>query len=80
MNEQRCRNYCLQGKLGIEKDLGHDYAVINGNGVVTVVSFTYTIPTPLAFFHAFVIYCKQGTVINREAYWLVVGRKDRLSI
>ena len=47
---------------------------------MTVVSFTYTIPTPLAFFHAFVIYCKQGTVINREAYWLVVGRKDRLSI
>lgn len=71
------RNYCLQGRLGIERDLGNDYAVINGNGAVTVVSFTYTVPTPLAFFHAFAVYCKQSKMINRDAYWLTIRRKDR---
>ena len=57
--------------------MGNDYAVINGNGAVTVVSFTYTEPTPLAFFHAFDVYCKQGKMINRDAYWLTIRRKDR---
>lgn len=57
--------------------MGNDYAVINGNGAVTVVSFTYTVPTPLAFFHAFAVYCKQGKMINRDAYWLTIRRKDR---
>lgn len=56
---------------------GTDYAVINGNGAVTVVSFTYTVPTPLAFFHAFAVYCKQSKMINRDAYWLTIRRKDR---
>ena len=72
-----CRNYCLHNRLGIDKDLGRDFAVINGNGMVTVISFTSAVPTPLAFFHAFVMFCNQKKLINREAYWITIKRTDR---
>ena len=70
-------NSCLRSGVGIDRDLGDDLAVLNGNGKVTVISFDYAVPTPLAFYHAFVIYCKQGNVINKEAGWISIGRKDR---
>ena len=70
-------NNCLRQGIGIDRDLGDDLAVMNGNGKVTVISFNYAVPTPIAFYHAFVVFCKQGIVINKEAGWISIGRKDR---
>ena len=70
-------NNCLRQGIGIDRDLGDDLAVMNGNGKVTIISFNYVVPTPIAFYHAFVVFCKQGIVINKEAGWISIGRKDR---
>ena len=71
------RNSCLQNHIGIARDLGNDLAVINGNGKVTVISFVYSVPTLVAFYHAFIFYCKQGKLINKDAGWIAIRRKDR---
>ena len=39
-------------------DVGNGLTVMNGNGVLTVISFDYVVPSPIAFFHAFVMYDK----------------------
>ena len=70
-------NACLQQKLEINIDLGNDLTVMNGNGVITVISFDYLIPSAVAFYHAFVMYCNQGTVINKDSGWIRIGRRDR---
>lgn len=67
----------MQHQNGIARDLGNDLAVINGSGKVTIISFNYSVPSLVAFYHAFVFYCKQGKVINRESGWIAIHRKDR---
>lgn len=73
----RRRNSCLQQKLAINMDVGNGLTVMNGNGVLTVISFDYVVPSPIAFFHAFVMYCNQGTVINKDSGWIGIGRTDK---
>ena len=60
-------------ELGVKAGLRDE----NGNGVLTVISFDYVVPSPIAFFHAFVMYCNQGTVINKDSEWIGIGRTDK---
>ena len=71
------RNSCLQHHDGIARDLGNNLSVMNGSGKVTIISFNYTLPTKDAFYNAFVKYCKLGNVINSNAGWISIQRKDR---
>ena len=71
------RNKCLTTNRSIERDLGDNLAVLNGNGNTTVISFDHTVPSPVAFFHAFVMYCFKGNNINTDAGWISLGRHDQ---